>query len=90
MSRIPGWARRSWRLSPLGWAMAVALVVLVVLGIVDPSAPVFIALAALLLFWGLLLTSRFPAGNATLNSTWGTDDLGKQAEEDYRRQRELD
>lgn len=74
----------------MGWILLGAVVVLGVLTVVAPSAPVVLGLAGVLLFSGLLLTTSFPAGKTYLNSTWGTDDLGEQEEEDYRHKRELD
>jgi protein-S-isoprenylcysteine O-methyltransferase Ste14 len=87
--------RTSWRLSPWGRILALALVVLVILAVVTPSTGVFLGLAAVILIWAGLLASSFPSTRAMYNHTIYTtaaaaDDLGQEAAEKYDQERGLD
>lgn len=79
--------RPALRLTPLGWVLGVAAVVLVVLTIVDPSPAVVVGLIVVILIWAVVLQSSFPFGAArgTSPADAGTTDFGRQAAEDYER-----
>lgn len=88
--------RRSWRLTPWGWILTAALIVLVILAIAAPSTGVFLALALVILIWAGLLASSFPSTRSMYNHTMytastGADDFGREAANRYDRERgELD
>jgi hypothetical protein len=81
--------RSSWRLSAWGVILTVALVVLIVLAIFDSSKYVVIGLIAVVFVWGVLLSSSFPSSRLTMTSRFpGTgEDLGREAAEEYERER---
>jgi hypothetical protein len=77
------------RLTPWGWILAVALVVLVILAIVDPSPGVVIGSIAVIFVWAGLLTSSFPSSQMTMRSRFpgqlGSDaDFGQEAAERHK------
>ncbi len=71
----------------MGWVLAVALVVLVVLTIATPSTEVFVGLAAVILLWAFLLGSSFPSrqGVGMARSEAGEIDYGREAAEEYEK-----
>ncbi len=82
--------RSRWRLSPWGVILTVALVVLVVLAIFDSSKYVVIGLIAVVFVWGVLLSSSFPSSRMTMTSRFpgqAGEDLGREAAEEYERDR---
>jgi hypothetical protein len=81
--------RSRWRLSPWGLILTVALVVLVVFAIVDLSKYVVIGLIAVVFVWGVLLSSSFPSSRMTMTSRFpgAGEDLGREAAEEYERER---
>lgn len=83
--------RRSWRLTPWGWILTVALVVLIVLAIVAPSTGVFFGLAAVILVWAGLLASSYPSTRSMYNHTMytastGASDFGQEAADRHERE----
>jgi uncharacterized membrane protein YhaH (DUF805 family) len=79
---------RSWRLSPWGWILSVALVVLVILVIVAPSPGVIIGLIAVIAIWAALLVSSFPSSQTAMRfpGDAGREDFGAEAAERYERE----
>ncbi len=81
--------RSRWRLSPWGWILTAALLVLVILTIVDPSRGVIIGLIAVIIVWAGLLSASFPSSQMAMRSRFpgetGTD-LGHEAAERYERE----
>ncbi len=84
---MDGKRRHLLRLTPIGWALTVALIVLVVLAIVSSSPAVFAALALVLMIWALLLGSNFPSiqGRGSSRMSLGEEDFGREAAEEYER-----
>lgn len=84
---MDGKRRRLLRLTPAGWAMTVALIVLVVFTIVSPSPVVFVGLALVLMIWALLLGSSFPSiqGRGESRGALGEEDFGREAADEYER-----
>lgn len=81
----------SWRLSPWGWVLSVAVGVLVILAIAAPSTGVFLGLAVVILIWAGLLTSSYPSTRSIYNHTMytasaGAEDFGEEAAEKYERE----
>ncbi len=87
MTGVRGHRRSSFRLTPLGWVLAVALVALIVLTIAAPSTGVFVGLAAVILLWALLLGSSFPSRRGLGMARWdvGGIDYGHDAAEEYEK-----
>jgi hypothetical protein len=78
-----------WRLTPWGWILTVALLVLVILAIVAPSPGVVIGLIAVIVVWAGLLASSFPSSQMTMRSRFPGEpgeDLGAEAAERYERE----
>jgi len=73
------------RLTPWGWILTVALVVLVVLAIVAPSPGVFVGLIAVIVVWAGLLGSTFPSSRGRYSARRGTEDYGREAADEYER-----
>ena len=75
------------RLTPLGWILAAAALVLVILTIVAPSPGIVVGLIAVIVIWAVVLQSSFPFGAArgTYPADAGTTDHGREAAEDYER-----
>jgi hypothetical protein len=81
--------RSRWRLTPWGWLLAVALLVLVILVIVDPSRYVYIGLIAVIVVWAALLSASFPSSQMTMRSRFPGEpgrDFGEEAAERYERE----
>ena len=81
--------RLSFRLTPLGSILAVALIVFAVLAIVHPTAGAYLGLIAVVLIWGVSLGMSFPSGQA--RGTYhgpeaGRTDYGAEAADEYERQ----
>lgn len=87
MGGVRGNRHSTFKLTPVGWALAVSLVVLVALTIAAPSTGVFVGLAAVILLWALLLGSSFPTrqGVGVPYSEAEKIDYGRQAAEEYER-----
>jgi hypothetical protein len=49
-----------WRLTPAGFVLLTALLVLIVLAIVAPSTPVYAGLALVIVIWAVALNSNSP------------------------------
>lgn len=82
--------RSRWRLSPWGWILTIALVVLALLAIFDSSKYVVIGLIAVIFVWGVLLSSSFPSSRMTMTSRFPGQagaDLGREAAEEHDRER---
>ncbi len=80
--------RSRWRLSPWGWILTAALLVLVILTIVDPSRGVIIGLIAVIIVWAGLLSASFPSSQMTMRSRFPGEpgrDFGQEAAEKYER-----
>jgi hypothetical protein len=77
------------RLTPWGWILTVALVVLAILAIVDPGPGVIIGLIAVIFVWAGLLSSSFPSSQMMSRSRFlgGTGgDAGEEAAKRYERE----
>ncbi|HEY6523191.1 MAG TPA: hypothetical protein VIY10_05430 [Solirubrobacteraceae bacterium] len=76
-----------WHLTRAGWALGVALVVLVVLAIVDPSRGVYFALTFVVVAWAWALSQSFPSSELRGMSRGNPSDLdrGARALEEYDR-----
>jgi hypothetical protein len=82
----------SWRLSPWGWILTLALLVLVLLAIFAPSTGVFVGLAVVILIWAGLLSSSFPSTRSMYNHTlytasFGQEDFGEAAATEHEHDR---
>jgi hypothetical protein len=79
-------------LTPWGWALAVALVVLIILAVVDSSPGVYIGLIAVVVIAALLLNMSFPSpqSRGMPRGDVGRTDFGGEATGRYRRERGLD
>lgn len=75
------------RLTPLGWALSVSAIVLVILAIVTASTPIIVALIVVILIWALVLQSWFPFGapRATYYTDPETTDYGREAADEFER-----
>jgi hypothetical protein len=88
-----GGARRrhlsGWGLTPLGWILAVALVVLVPLAIIDQSKDAIGGLIAVIVIWGVVLGINFPSarGRGMNRGDVGRMDIGAEEAARYRRGR---
>jgi hypothetical protein len=80
--------RLCWRLTPAGWLLAVAFVVLAVLAVVDPSGGVYAGLIAVVVLWAVILSAGSPTGSARgmHRGVVGRTDFGREAARDYERQ----
>jgi len=80
-----------WHVTPAGWFLGVALIVLVVLAIVDPSKGVYFALTFVILGWAWALGQSFPSGELRgMNRADPSDlDRGAQAEREYSRRHDI-
>ena len=76
-----------WRLTRAGWALGVALVVLVILALVDPSKGVYAGLTFVILAWAWLLGSSFPSSEVRgmSRSDVTRSDLGARTVDEYDR-----
>ena len=78
-----------WHVTPAGWVLGVALVVLVILAIVDPSKGVYALLTFVIVGWAWALVQSFPSSR--LRGMGRADpsdlDLGSQDVRDYDRRR---
>ena len=78
-----------WHVTPAGWVLGVALVVLVILAIVDPSKGVYALLTFVIVGWAWALGQSFPSSR--LRGMGRADpsdlDLGAQDVRDYDRRR---
>ncbi len=68
-----------WHLTRAGWALGVALVVLVVLAIVDPSRGAHFALTFVILAWAWALSQSFPSSELRGMSRGDPSDLDRGA-----------
>jgi hypothetical protein len=89
MSDTSGDHRSRWRLTLWGWILTVAVPVLVVLAIVDPSPGVIIGLIVVIFVWAGLLASSFPSSRAswTYRGNPQSTDFGRETAERYERER---
>lgn len=86
----PASARR-WRLTPWGWVLSVALVVLGAHALVVPSPAVITGLIVVVAVWAGLLASSFPSSRLfrmPLRDGAGSD-LGGEAARKYEREHGL-
>lgn len=76
-----------WHITRAGWLLGVALVVLVVLAIVDPSKGVYFALTFVILGWAWALGQSFPTSRLRGMSRGDLSDVdvGDQAERECNR-----
>ena len=91
--RMSGRHRRyRFRLTPWGWMLTMALVVLVVLAIVASSPAVYVGLIAVIVIWAALLSSSYPSARrgAGRVSAEMRQDPGQEAAERYGREHPLD
>jgi hypothetical protein len=75
---------RRWRLTPWGWILTIAVPVLAVLAVVDPSRGVIAALIAAIVAWAALLAASFPSSR-TRYSGDRDKDYGREAAEEWER-----
>lgn len=89
MGDTSGHHRSRWRLTPWGWILTVAVPVLVVLAIVDPSPGVIMGLIVAIFVWAGLLASSFPSSRAnwTYRGNPRSTDFGRETAERYERER---
>lgn len=81
--------RSRWRLTPWGWILTAALLVLVILVIVDPSRYVYIGLIAVIVVWAGLLNASFPSSQMTMRTRFPGEsgrDFGQEAAEQHERE----
>jgi cation transport ATPase len=78
-----------WHVTPAGWFLGIALVVLVVLAVVDPSRGVYFALTFVVVAWAWALSQSVPSSELRGMSRADPSDLdrGGQAETEYNRTR---
>ena len=76
-----------WHVTLGGWILGIALVVLVVLAIVDPSKAVYVLLTFVILAWAWALGQSFPSSELRGMSRADPADLdrGARAEEEHDR-----
>lgn len=97
---VPGFRRHHehrWQLTPLGWILALAFVVLVTLAIVDPSKGVYVGMIIIIAVAGLAVSMNFPSrrvggtyrGDIGDGGT-GRKDFGREAVEDRDRRQTSD
>jgi hypothetical protein len=81
--------RSSFKLTPLGSVLAIALVVFAVLAIVHPTAGAYLGLIAVIVIWGVALGMSFPSGQARGTGHGpeaGRTDYGAEAADEHERQ----
>jgi hypothetical protein len=77
---------RRWRLTPWGWVLTVAVPVLVVLALIDPSRGIIVALIAVIVVWAALLAASYPSSQAlNRNPLDRGRDYGHDAAEEWER-----
>jgi hypothetical protein len=76
-----------WHVTPAGWVLGVALVVLVVLAIVAPSKGVYALLTFVIIAWAWALSQSFPSSELRGMSRADPADLdrGARTEQEYER-----
>lgn len=79
-------AARRWQLTPWGWILTVAVPVLIVLALVDPSRGVIAALIVVIVVWAGLLAASFPSSRARYSPPGDQNrDYGREAAEEWER-----
>jgi len=73
-----------WRLTPWGWILTVAVPVLAIVAVVDPSRGVILALIATILIWAILLGASFPSSRS-INTLDRGRNYGSDVAEEWER-----
>lgn len=73
------------RLTPWGWIFTVAVPVLVIIALVDPTRGVLVALIVLIFVWALILAINFPSIRTMNSGDRGRRDYGREAAEEWER-----
>jgi hypothetical protein len=76
-------------LTPAGWLLLVAFLVLIVLAFVAPSTPVYAGLALVILAWAAALNTNFPT-QSNGRSPRAARDFDEQLRASDRRQHRFD